>query len=48
LIWLGKVYLGQREPAPAPPEAETFDRAFAALRQRRAERDGPPPAVEAN
>lgn len=40
LIWLGKVYLGQREPAPAPPpETETFGRAFAALRHRRAARD---------
>jgi hypothetical protein len=48
LIWLGKIYLGQREPAPAPPKTETFDRAFAVLRQRRAERAGPQPAVEAN
>ncbi|HMB02936.1 MAG TPA: hypothetical protein VKP69_04240, partial [Isosphaeraceae bacterium] len=38
LIWLGKVYLGQREPAPAPPSAaETFAQAFERLRQRRAQ-----------
>lgn len=49
LIWLGKVHLGQRESAPAPPpETATFDRAFAALRRHQAERDPPRPQVEAN
>jgi hypothetical protein len=48
LIWLGKVHLGQREPAPATDEAGTFAWAWAALRRRRAERAEPQPEVESN